>query len=106
MVTAGRSFYLTAVRPLGPTLMTAVRLSLALVVPLVAALPVRAQQPPSYARHVRPFLAKYCVECHNSKSAKAGLDLETYQALRKGSDGGEILNPGNPDDSALVLLTE
>ncbi len=60
----------------------------------------------SYARQVRPFLAKYCIECHNAKTLEAGLDLETYQSLRKGSDNGQVMLPGNPDGSPLVMLAE
>src|SRR5262245_53367849 len=87
--------------------MSAVRHCLPAALALLALTPwAGAQQPPSYARDVRPFLVKYCLECHNSKSAKAGLDLETYKALRKGSDGGEVLVPGKPDESPLVLLAE
>ena len=29
-----------------------------------------AQQPPSYAKQVRPFLARYCLECHNAEEAR------------------------------------
>ncbi len=65
-----------------------------------------AQQSPSYGRHIRPFLAKYCVECHNAKNAKAGLDLETYKGLKAGSDGGAVLAPGKADESQVVLLVE
>jgi hypothetical protein len=74
----------------------------------VVAIPpaLSAQEPVSYAKHVRPFLAKYCLECHNAKSAKAGLSLETVQAIREGSDGGSVLEPGKPDDSRIVLLVE
>jgi WD40 repeat protein len=68
--------------------------------------PTFAQQPPSYAKDVRPFLTKYCLECHNSREAKSGLDLETYKGLRAGGDGGEVVVPGRPDDSRLVLLPE
>src|SRR5262245_15591471 len=69
--------------------------------------PLHAQQSPSYARDVRPFLAKYCIECHNPRNLKAGLDLETYKALMKGSEGGgEVIVPGKPDDSQLVLQVE
>jgi WD40 repeat protein len=64
------------------------------------------QQGPSYAKQVRPFLAAYCVECHNAKTFKAGLDLETYKALLEGSDRGPVLVKGKPDESLLVLLPE
>jgi hypothetical protein len=68
--------------------------------------PATSQAPPSYARQVRPFLAKYCIECHNPKGFKAGLDLETYKAIQEGSDRGPVLAAGKPDDSKLVLLAE
>jgi WD40 repeat protein len=86
--------------------MSATRYWLAAAVLLVTGGHLVAQQPPSYAKDVRPFLAKYCLECHNSKAMKAGLDLETYQGLRLGSDAGEVLKPGQPDASRFVLLVE
>jgi WD40 repeat protein len=65
-----------------------------------------AQQPPSYVKQVRPFLTKYCTECHNAVNPKAELDLESYKGLLKGSKGGSVLTPGNPDESLFVLLVE
>jgi WD40 repeat protein len=65
-----------------------------------------AQQPPSYARDVRPFLTKFCLECHNSKEAEGGLDLETYKGLLAGGDKGGDLTPGRPDASRIVLRSE
>jgi hypothetical protein len=61
---------------------------------------------PSYARDVRPFLAKYCLECHNQKTAKGKLNLETFEGLMKGSSSGPVVVPGKADDSPLVLLPE
>lgn len=66
----------------------------------------RTQQAPSYAKDVRPFLAKYCLECHNGKALKGGLDLETYKSLRAGADSGEVVVPGKADSSRIVLLVE
>jgi WD40 repeat protein len=86
-------------------------MSAAQLVPLTAltllstAAPSRSQQP-SYARDVRPFLAKYCLECHNSRNAKAALNLETFQGLVKGSEDGPVFAAGKPDESPLVLLVE
>src|SRR5712671_1056104 len=65
-----------------------------------------AQDKPSYAKHVRPFIAKYCLECHNAKSAKGGLTLETYKGILEGGDKGEVLVPRKPDESRLVALIE
>src|SRR5262245_59543347 len=64
------------------------------------------ERAPSYARHIRPIFAKYCVECHNAKSAKGGLDLESYKSMLEGSDNGPVLVPGAPAESILVLSVE
>jgi WD40 repeat protein len=86
--------------------MSAARLILVSALTLLgSAATVRAQQP-SYARDVRPFLAKYCLECHNAKNPKAGLDLETIKGITAGGDDGPVLVPDNPDKSRLVLLVE
>src|SRR5262249_36087550 len=72
---------------------------------------VESQEPaskdaPSYAKHVRPFFVKYCVECHNAKNDKRGLNLETYKSLGEGSDLGPVIAAGKPDESKLVLSLE
>jgi WD40 repeat protein len=61
---------------------------------------------PSYAKQIRPFLTKYCLECHNAKEMKGTLSLETHKAMMEGSDGGAVIVAGNPDKSKLVLLSE
>ncbi len=65
-----------------------------------------AQEPPSYARQVKPLLARYCLECHNAAEAKGGLVLETFETLMEGGQKGPILIGGNPDKSRLVLMVE
>jgi hypothetical protein len=61
---------------------------------------------PSYARQVKPFLAKYCSECHSGDRSKAGLNLDTYKSLMAGSRNEHVVVPGKPDDSQLVLAVE
>src|SRR6266851_6421090 len=77
----------------------------ALLVLAVFGGPLRAQ-PPSYGKQVKPFLAKYCLECHNAEDAKGGLVMDSFQALLKGGDNGPVITPGKPDESRLVLLPE
>jgi hypothetical protein len=60
----------------------------------------------SYSRHVQPFFVRYCVECHNAKKYKAGLDLENYASVMDGSDRGPVLVAGKPDESKIVRLVE
>jgi hypothetical protein len=68
----------------------------------------RAQDtPPSYMKDIRPFLNKYCVECHKTTNAKAGLNLESYEGILKGSKKGrKVLVAGRPDESRIVTTTE
>src|SRR5437764_13905395 len=65
-----------------------------------------ATEPPSYARQVRPFVAKYCLECHSADKSKGGLNLETHQTLLRGGDNGPVIAPGKPEESRLVLMVE
>src|SRR5262245_288309 len=91
----------------GDMVMTLTRLPTAvLLVWLAATDTAAAQQPPSYARQVRPLFAKYCLECHNAKESKGDLNLETFPSLMKGGKSGPVVVPGKPDESLLVLLPE
>lgn len=65
-----------------------------------------AQNSPSYSTHIRPFLATYCLECHNSGKAKAGLALDSFMNLARGSNSGPVIVPGRPDESLLLLTVE
>jgi WD40 repeat protein len=77
-----------------------------LVALFLAAKTAPAQQPPSYAKQIRPFLAKYCLECHNAKALKGDLNLGSVQGMLQGGKSGPVVVPGKPDDSRLVLLVE
>lgn len=64
------------------------------------------QTPASFARQVRPFLAKYCLECHNADKTKGELNLETFKTLSAGGKNGPAFVAGKPDESRLVLMVE
>lgn len=82
------------------------QLLVALATFVLAAVPLPAQQGPSYAKQVRPLLAKYCLECHNARAMKGGLNLETYQSIMEGSDRGPVVKAGKPNASRMVLVCE
>lgn len=63
-------------------------------------------QAPSYSKDIRPIIAKYCSECHNAKTMKGSLSLETHKAMMEGSDNGPVIVAGQPDKSKLVLMCE
>jgi hypothetical protein len=62
------------------------------------------------AKHFRdkilPVLTKHCFECHakDAEEIKGGLRLDTRAALRAGGDSGEIIKPGEPDESLLIKV--
>src|SRR5690349_1267193 len=87
-------------------MMTVTRLSL--LAALLAALAPGAARaaPPSYARDVKPFLARYCLECHAGGDPEGGLNLETFKGLADGGDHGAVLTPGKPDASRVVRMVE
>ncbi|MCY2932595.1 MAG: PSD1 and planctomycete cytochrome C domain-containing protein [Planctomycetota bacterium] len=51
---------------------------------------------------IRPLLLANCVKCHGEKSAKGGLRLDSKPGWLKGGDTGEVILPGNPDESLLI----
>lgn len=62
---------------------------------------------PSYTKDIKPFLSNYCLECHQGNKAKAGVTLDTYQALMKGDRRGRsLVIPGKPDNSRLLHTME
>ena len=81
----------------------------ALIVTLFAVAPVRARaaEPSAEAveffeKKVRPLLVEHCTRCHGDKKQQAELRLDTAEGLLKGSDGGPVVVPGDPDASQLI----
>ncbi len=58
----------------------------------------------TYDHDIRPILASRCYRCHGSARARAGLRLDTVSGIRKGSDSGAILVPGDSSNSLLVAV--
>jgi WD40 repeat protein len=51
---------------------------------------------------IEPLLQQHCVECHSSKEPEGGLDLESYDGIKKGGETGVALVAGRSGDSLLV----
>ena len=77
-----------------------------LLLVLLLASVASAEEAPSYAKQIRPFLGRYCVECHPGNDPDGGLSLDTYKGLMAGGDHGAVLVPGKPDLSRLVGMVE
>jgi uncharacterized membrane protein len=66
---------------------------------------VQAAPNPSsfYAMHIHPVLDSNCVTCHGEGNIKGGLRLNTYEQLMKGGKDGQVIIPGKPESSLLLL---
>ncbi len=52
---------------------------------------------------IRPVLAENCYECHNSvNKKKAKLALDYKDALLAGSENGDVIVPGKPEERVLI----
>ncbi|MEP6673149.1 MAG: DUF1549 domain-containing protein [Chthoniobacter sp.] len=54
-----------------------------------------------WSAKVQPIFDVNCVKCHGPLDQKSGLELDTPQAVLKGSEDGAVVVPGKPEDSAL-----
>lgn len=78
---------------------------LALVTGAVAGAQERAPQAAraaSFSKDVMPILKASCSKCHSGGGAKGGVDLSSYDAMKKGGKGGPVFVAGDPDKSPLV----
>lgn len=57
----------------------------------------------SFERRIRPFLAENCFDCHGPDKQKAGLRIDSREALLAGGESGPAIVPGQPDRSRLIL---
>lgn len=66
----------------------------------------------SFHDHIFPILEERCLDCHGEPYVqrgrtihpKAGLALNTYEAVLKGNLDGEIINRGNHEESTLYVV--
>ncbi len=61
-----------------------------------------AQEKVSFEKEIVPLLAKRCVECHNARDVKGGLDLSNRKTAFQGGDSGKAITAGKATDSPLI----
>ncbi len=69
----------------------------------------KAEPPVSFAGDVQPVLNARCGACHlpgQPGQEASGLNLESYDALMKGTKFGPVVIPGDALSSALTMLIE
>ena len=57
-----------------------------------------------YSEHVQPLLNQKCVPCHGPNRAEAGLRLDSWDQLIKGSSAGEAIIPFDSQHSLLIEM--
>ncbi|MCG5547698.1 c-type cytochrome domain-containing protein [Halorhodospira halochloris] len=55
---------------------------------------------------VSRIMQNQCVHCHSRHNDLGGLDLSSYDALMEGGDSGAVVEPGEPQESLLVLMLD
>jgi mono/diheme cytochrome c family protein len=55
-----------------------------------------------FIERVKPLLESRCVSCHGAEKVKAGLRLDSREAMLKGGDNGPAVVPGKPGESLLL----
>ena len=68
-----------------------------------------AESPPTteqlnfFEKKIRPVLVEKCSKCHGSEgSPKAGLRLDSRDAMRRGGESGPAMIPGDAEGSLLM----
>jgi mono/diheme cytochrome c family protein len=63
-----------------------------------------AAQAPDFKKDIAPILEASCVKCHNETKKKGKLNMATKEGFEKGGEDGKLVEPGKPDDSALIKV--
>src|SRR5205085_7447950 len=84
VVLLGNEIHSLAQGPKRGSLMHRCRIGVCLAAGLLCSGRALAQDAaPSYMKDIRPFLSKYCMECHKTGTAKGGLNLDSYENMLK-----------------------
>ena len=66
---------------------------------------LQRETPVDFATEIYPLFKQNCIACHNATKAKAKLNLESPAAIMKGSSSGEVVVPGEPMESLLLIAS-
>jgi hypothetical protein len=64
--------------------------------------PPSAQKDVTFAKDIKPIFEKSCFKCHGEEKQKAKLRLDSVEAVKKGSENGEVIVVGKSEKSSLV----
>ncbi|MCA9089538.1 MAG: c-type cytochrome [Planctomycetaceae bacterium] len=58
----------------------------------------------SFTRDIAPWFSNLCLGCHNERRKSGGLSVATFFDIMKGGDSGEVIIPGDMENSRLFRL--
>jgi hypothetical protein len=64
--------------------------------------PAAEKKEVTFAKDIKPIFEKACFNCHGEEKQKAKLRVDSVEAIKKGSENGEIIVVGNSGKSSLV----
>ncbi len=56
----------------------------------------------AFEKSIAPIFTARCVGCHNDRDSKGNFSLSNRKSALAGGDSGEVIVPGEPDDSILL----
>lgn len=75
--------------------------AVAVVAACVASVSAARAETTFYQARVAPILDRHCVSCHGPEKRKAGLRLDSFEAVMRGAESGVMVKPGDPRGSEL-----
>ncbi len=92
------------VRPLARLLLLLLALATSIRPASAAGPTLTPEQEKFFESRIRPVLLEHCVECHGPQKQKAGLRLDSREALVKGGESGAVVEAGNAEKSLLIEM--
>ena len=65
--------------------------------------PAASRKDVTYEKDIKPLFQASCLNCHGADRPKAGLRLDSLEAVLKGSKEGKVIEVGKSDKSSLVI---
>ena len=58
----------------------------------------------SFTKDVAPMIVRLCLNCHSGNNPASGLSLTSFANMMRGGDSGEVIIPGDRENSRLFRL--
>ena len=69
---------------------------------LIQLSPTIVSEEADFEHQIAPLLTRECIECHNPKDQKGGLDLTTLKGIQFGGESGPVIDPEHPEHSLIL----